>query len=70
MDLKEKIEKAIESNDFTTLYLIFEDRYNKYPVQMARYIAFRNAEEEGLISNEVTEAAKKYYGKLWNYTGD
>ena len=70
-DFQERlIEKAINEKDFNMLYTIFEDIYNKYPVQMARYKAFCMAEEDGLITEELVKEAKKYYGKLWNYVGD
>lgn len=69
-ELRSKIEKAVNNKEYGELYSIFESRYNPYPVQMARYEAFRKAVEEELIDESVEKAAQKYYGNLWNYVGD
>ena len=58
------------SKDYGALYNEFERKYNKYPVQMARYEAFRYALNDGLITEEEYNEAREYFGKLWNYTGD
>lgn len=56
--------------DFTKMYLEFEKKYNPYPVQMSREEAFRRAKLDGLITQEVYEQARTYYGRLWHYVGD
>lgn len=68
--MEDKLMKAIEKKDFTTMYSIFEKMYNPYPVQMARSEAFGKAREEGLISEAIFRHARQYYGSLWNYVGD
>ena len=59
-----------EKKDFGELYHEFEEKYNKYPVQMAPYEAFRYAKDDGLITEKDYADAAKYFGKRWNYTGD
>lgn len=52
------------------LYNKFERTYNPYPVQMSRADAFGHARKDGLITDEEYVEARKFYGNLWNYTGD
>lgn len=59
-----------EKLDFTSMYLEFEHKFNPYPVQMSRNKAFYNAYKEGLITEEVFNKARDYYGSLWDYVGD
>ena len=61
---------AKEAKNWTELYAKFERMYNPYPVQMARYEAFGKALDDGLITKEDYDEARKYYGKLWDYVGD
>ena len=56
--------------DFGAMYREFEQKYNPYPVQMARNDAFRHALNDGLIDEDTYQKARIYYGKLWNYVGD
>ena len=56
--------------NFDEMYLSFEDRYNKYPVQMSRASAFGRALDDGLITKAIYSEARKYYGDLWFYVGD
>ena len=58
------------NKSFDTMYREFEDKYNKYPVQMSRSKAFLCALNDGLIDKQTYEQAREYYGKLWNYVGD
>ena len=66
----ENIRKAIESQNFSRMYELFEQRYNKYPVEMSRAEAFGKAADEGLISKDILREAQERYGKLWCYVGD
>lgn len=66
----EAIRLAVESEDFTQMSNLFDQRYNKYPTQMARASAFASAKAEGLISDELLQKAKDFYGNLWSYVGD
>ena len=52
------------------MYAEFERKYNPYPVQMSRQAAFAAALADNLIDEETYKEAAKYYGSLWNYTGD
>ena len=56
--------------DFQKLYHEFEDKYNPYPVQMSRCDAFGHAYRDGLITKEIYDQARDFYGSLWNYVGD
>ena len=56
--------------EWNELYKKFERMYNPYPVQMSRSEAFCKALDDGLITNEEYNEARKFYGNLWNYTGD
>ena len=66
----EQIRSAVESKDFTQMYNLFEQRYNKYPVQMSRAEAFGKASDEGLISKDILKEAHERFGNLWFYVGD
>lgn len=65
-----QLRKAIKEKDFSKLYHIFESMYNPYPVQMGRYEAFRKAVNDHLITIELHNEAREYYGNLWHYVGD
>lgn len=67
---KTRLDELIRNTNFSSLYNEFEQRFNKYPVQMARHEAFGKALYAGLIDEDTYYAAAKYYGRLWNYTGD
>ena len=56
--------------EFNKMYNEFERKYNPYPVQMSRADAFGHALEDNLITKEVYDAAREYYGNLWFYVGD
>lgn len=56
--------------DFNKMYWEFERRYNHYPIDMSREESFRHAVDEGLIDEETYDAARKYFGSLWDYVGD
>ena len=56
--------------DWDELYEKFERMYNPYPVQMSRAQVFVEARYDGLITSEEYHEARKFYGNLWNYTGD
>lgn len=64
------IRNAVSSKDFTQMYNLFEQRYNKYPVQMSRAEAFGKASDEGLITKDILAEAQEFYGNLWFYVGD
>ena len=64
------IRNAVSSKDFTQMYNLFEQRYNKYPVQMSRAEAFGKASDEGLITKDILAEAQTFYGNLWFYVGD
>lgn len=64
------MEEMAKNYDFDKMYREFEFLYNPYPVQMSRQEAFRNALNDGKIDKETYDAARKYYGTLWNYVGD
>ena len=64
------IRDAVAKKDFTQMYNLFEQRYNKYPVQMSRAEAFGKASDEGLITKDILAEAQTFYGNLWFYVGD
>lgn len=64
------IRDAVMRKDFTQMYNLFEQRYNKYPVQMSRAEAFGKASDEGLITKDILAEAQTFYGNLWFYVGD
>ena len=68
----EKIEETMmrKEPDFGAMYREFEQKYNPYPVQMARDDAFGHALADGLIDEDTYRKARKYFGSLWNYVGD
>ena len=63
-------ERKLSAYEIHKLYREFERRYNDVPVQMSRCDAFGHALDDGLITREEYEFIKKFYGSLWNYTGD
>ena len=71
LDKKIRIKVPIDNKkDYEKMYWSFEEKYNPYPIQMARYDAFRHALTDGLIDEETYFEAQEYFGKLWNYVGD
>jgi len=56
--------------DFRKMYNDFDKMYNPYPVDMSRASAFGNALKDGLITEEIYNAAHEYYKSLWFYVGD
>lgn len=60
----------MNSIDFDAMYTEFDRKYNPYPVQMSRAEAFGHAADDGLIDENIYQAARKYYGSLWFYVGD
>ncbi len=66
----EKVKKAIEERDWSTVYNLAEGWYNPYPVQMSRAEVFTNLEKDGYITKEDRIDAYDYYGNLWFYVGD
>ena len=56
--------------DWGKLYEKFKGMYNPYPAQMSRAEAFGKARNDGLITDEEYNEARKFYSNLWNYTGD
>ena len=69
-EYRQKMDEIMSNTNFTKLYSEFENRYNKYPVQMSRCEAFGRALNDGLIDRDIYDAAQKYYKNLWNYVGD
>jgi hypothetical protein len=46
---------------------------DKYPIEAnycSRCSLWQCGFKDGLVSNELYNAARKYYDRLWNYTGD
>ena len=62
--------RELTSYEIHRLYRDFERKYNKVPVQMSRCDAFGQALADGLITREEYEYIRRFYGSLWNYTGD
>ena len=67
---RQRLDEVIRTTDLSSLYREFEQRYNKYPVQMSCCEAFGRALSEGLIDQDVYDAAFKFYKRLWYYVGD
>jgi hypothetical protein len=65
-----KEDEESEKYNFSSMYMDFERKFNPYPVQMSRRDAFYRAYNEGLITEEILNKARDYYGSLWNYVGD
>lgn len=63
-------EELLKKYNISKMYREFEERYNKYPVEMSACTAFGKALADRLITKEVYDLAADYYGKLWNYVGD
>ena len=64
------MKRSLTAVDIHRMYRDFEKKYNETPVQMSRCDAFGHALDDGLITREEYEAIRKFYGSLWNYTGD
>lgn len=67
---KERIQEAMRTTRFNTLYEEFNRKYNPYPTYISRAEAFGRAMHDGSIDEIVYYAAHKYYGNLWFYVGD
>lgn len=68
--LRERRKEIMMKTDFATIYNDMERKYHPYPTEMACSDAFGHALEDGIIDKETYNAAREYYGKLWNYVGD
>ena len=60
----------MDKKNFNKMYYDFENKYNKFPVQMSRAEAFSHALKDGLIDEKTYKEAHEYYGNLWFYVGD
>ena len=65
-----RIDKIISNTNFIMLCKEFDEEFNEYPVEMTPSSAFGCALAAGKIDEDTYDAARKYYGRLWNYAGD
>lgn len=64
------VQKAVEAKSYGRLEDILNEKYNPYPYHPAPASPFGQAYHEGVIDEKIYEGAKKYYGRLWDYSGD
>ena len=64
------VQKAVEANSYGRLEDILNETYNPYPYHPAPSDPFGQAYHEGVIDEKIYEGARKYYGRLWDYSGD
>ena len=68
--LDEDIQRAISSNNLSEMFRLFERKYAYAPIGMTASEAFGYAKGDGLITDEIYQAAYERYKRIWNYAGD
>lgn len=64
------VEEAKKAKSFGRLVNLFNEKYNPYPCHPAPSSVYAEALREGVIDQKLYDSAAKYYGRLWNYSGD
>ena len=66
----EDVEKAKKDKNFSKLEDLFDEKYNPYPYHPAPATVYGEAIGDGVIDEKLYNAAAKYFGRLWTYSGD
>jgi hypothetical protein len=66
----EDVEKAKKAKNYSKLEDLFNEKYNPYPYHPAPAGPFGSAHMDGYIDDKLYDAIRKYYGRLWDYSGD
>ena len=67
---KQEVEKAVENKNFSKLEDLFDQKYAGGPWHPSPASVFMAARNDGYITDDLMEKARKYYDRLWNYSGD
>ena len=67
--LKE-VQEAANAKHFSKLETLLNEKYNPYPYHPAPADPYGHGFSNGEIDEKTYKAAQKYYGRLWNYSGD
>ena len=59
----------MKNTDYTKLYIELEKEYPDGGY-VSRATIFGYAFRDGMIDEDTYDNARKYFGSLWNYTGD
>lgn len=66
----EEVEHAKVAKNYSKLEDLFNEKYNPYPYHPAPAGPFGSAHMDGYIDDKLYDAIRKYYGRLWDYSGD
>ena len=64
------VEKAVKAKNYSKLEGLFDEKYAGGPWHPSPASVFTNARADGVIDDATMRGAEKYFGRLWNYSGD
>lgn len=64
------VEKAVKAKNYSKLESLFDEKYAGGPWHPSPCSVFANAKADGMIDDATMRGAEKYFGRLWNYSGD
>ena len=64
------VEAAVKAKNYSKLEDLFDEKYAGGPWHPSPCSVFANAKADGMIDDATMRGAEKYFGRLWNYSGD
>lgn len=64
------VEAAVKAKNYSKLEDLFDEKYAGGPWHPSPASVFANAKADGMIDDATMRGAEKYFGRLWNYSGD
>ena len=64
------VEEAVKAKNYSKLENLFDEKYAGGPWHPSPASVFGEAKSEGVINDSIYKGAEKYFGQLWNYSGD
>lgn len=64
------VEEAVKAKNYSKLESLFDGKYARGLRHPSPASVFANAKADGVIDDATMRGAEKYFGRLWNYSGD
>lgn len=64
------VKEAVKAKNYSKLEDLFDEKYAGGPWHPSPASVFANAKADGMIDDATMRGAEKYFGRLWNYSGD
>lgn len=64
------VKAAVKAKNYSKLEDLFDAKYAGGPWHPSPCSVFANAKADGMIDDATMRGAEKYFGRLWNYSGD